>query len=222
MNIKELQALNDTKIYDVHSKEFEEYGRVLQGMDFSEMNSYISKSTPIPEEGNIYVGSEPNLEWLGVMSNIESEVYDSEKLQAGFCNGNNSKLTGLEYHKSSEVNLAVTPLVLILGKVQDIENNSYDSSKAKAFFLEAGAAVEIYGTTLHFAPCKVTDEGFKCLVVLPRGTNEALTTKVDQLSEEDELLFKVNKWLLVHPDSERLISFGARVGITGNNIEIKY
>lgn len=222
MNIKELQQLNDQMIYDVHSKEFAEFGRVIEDYDFTEISSYINKNTPIPKSGNIYVGSEPSLEWLSEVNKIETHVYGGVKLQAGYCNGNNSMLTGLEYHKASEVNLAVTPLVLILGRVQDIENNTYDSSKAKAFYLEAGTAVEIYGTTLHFAPCKVSDEGFKCLVILPRGTNEEISNKVTPISKEDELLFKVNKWLLVHPDSERLISFGARVGITGNNIEIKY
>lgn len=222
MNLNELQKLNDTKIYDVNSKEFAEFGRVLTGIDFSEMKDYIDNSTALPAEGNIYVGSEPDLEWFSSMQHLEEHVYGSVQLQAGYCNGNNSRLTGLEYHKASEVNVAVTPLVLILGRVQDIEKNAYDSSKAKAFFLEAGTAVEIYGTTLHFAPCKVSDDGFKCMVVLPRGTNEALTNKVNPITDEDELLFKVNKWLLVHPESERLISFGARVGITGKNIEIKF
>jgi hypothetical protein len=143
-------------------------------------------------------------------------------LQAGYCNGNNSRLTGLEYHKASEVNLAVTPLVLLLGKVQDINNNSYDSKNVKAFYLEEGDVVEIYGTTLHFAPCKVSEEGFKCLVVLPKGTNEELTNDVNVITEEDELLFKTNKWLLVHEDSERLINNGAKIGITGSNLEIKF
>ena len=44
-------------------------------------------------------------------------------IQIGYCNGPNSTLNGLEYHKSSEINIAITDMVLLLGKVQEVENN---------------------------------------------------------------------------------------------------
>jgi hypothetical protein len=222
MSLKELQKKNEMNIYDIHSDEFKEFGRVIDQYDLKSVKDYIEVKTSVPEEGNIYVGSDVELENVDVFEQVQSNFYGSMDLQAGYCNGNNSRLTGLEYHKASEVNLAVTPLVLLLGKVQDINNNSYDSKNVKAFYLEEGDVVEIYGTTLHFAPCKVSEEGFKCLVVLPKGTNEELTNDVNVITEEDELLFKTNKWLLVHEDSERLINNGAKIGITGSNLEIKF
>ncbi len=222
MNIKELRQKNEITIYDIHSNEFKEFGKVVKNYDLKSVKDYLNIKTSIPKEGNIYIGSDSVLEQENIFTNIRSNLYGSMELQAGYCNGNNSRLTGLEYHKASEVNLAGSPLVLLLGKVQDIQDNEYDSSKVKAFYLEEGDVVEIYGTTLHFAPCKVLDEGFKCLVVLPKGTNEELIDTVDVITEEDELLFKVNKWLLVHKESKRLISNGAKVGITGSNLEIKY
>ena len=51
------------------------------------------------------------------------------------------------------------------------------------FFVPAGTAVELYATTLHYAPCSVDGKEFRCGVVLPRGTNEKLSAAP---SDEDE------------------------------------
>ena len=51
-----------------------------------------------------------------------------------------------------------------------------------------GAAIEVYATSLHYAPCHVSDEGFRSVVVLSKGTN----TDLDQTplkQGEDALLF---------------------------------
>ena len=41
-------------------------------------------------------------------------------IQIGYCNGNNNKLNGLEYHRDSEINIAVTDMVLMIGMEQDL------------------------------------------------------------------------------------------------------
>ena len=55
------------------------------------------------------------------------------------------------------MNVAVTPLVLLLAKLDDVgADGRLDSAKVKAFLLERGDVVEVYADTLHFCPCEVT------------------------------------------------------------------
>lgn len=68
-------------------------------------------------------------------------------------------MNALEYHRSSELDIAQTDLILLLGMQQDIENGDiYDTSKVEAFLVPAGTGVELYATTLRYAPCKKPDE----------------------------------------------------------------
>ena len=86
-------------------------------------------------------------------------------------------------------------------------------------FVPAGVAVEVYATTLHYAPCHVNEaEGFRVAVVLPRGTNTAAPGAVP-LNREDKWLTARNKWLLAHPESSEAAQ-GAHVGLKGASIDI--
>ena len=87
----------------------------------------------------------------------------------------------------------------------------------KGFFLEKGDIAEVYATSLHFCPCQVSDNGFSCVVGLPKGTNDIL----DKPST-DKLLFKKNKWLICHDENTALIEKGVYPGIHGVNYEVKY
>jgi len=196
-----------------------EYGKIIEGYAFDELLLYM-KNTQIPQDQNDYVASVPEMEQSKVKTQLESSFYGEMPIQIGYCNGANSTLNGLEYHKSSEINVAVTDMVLLLGKLQDIQNNAYHSAQVAAFYIPQGTAIELYGTTLHFAPCKVEEEGFKTVVILPAGTNGPLTHTCEKHTDEDHLLFMKNKWLLVHPEREMLVRRGAHVGIEGENIRI--
>jgi hypothetical protein len=207
-------------LFDINSHAFRPYGRLISGYDFSSLINYMV-STGIPEEGNVYVASDPEMEQYEIKSLLESHFYGGMEIEIGYCNGRNSSLNGLEYHKGSEINVAVTDFVLLLGKVQDIEEQQYSVDHLEAFYVPKGTVLEMYGTTLHFSPCKVTDNGFKCIVILPKGTNTPIE-KRDPVSAEDEFLFMKNKWLLAHPERTVLIERGAFPGITGPNIEVKY
>ena len=89
----------------------------------------------------------------------------------------------------------------------------------KAFFCPAGVPVEVFATSLHYAPCSAAKgEGFKVLVILPRGTNGPKPEMVP-LNDEDKMLWACNKWLLAHPDSKEAAS-GAVKALTGTNIDI--
>ena len=215
--IEELKKLNaGLEFYDVNEKEFSSFGRVIKGFDVSEICSAAAK-IPYPESGSCYVPSVADFEKLSIAKRIRDELFGTLPTQIGYCYGHNNLLGATEWHTSSEINIAVTPIVLILGHVWDVENNTIDSSKFKAFYLPQGTVVEVYSTTLHYCPCEADKAGFGCVVGLPLDTNTELTEKV-----EDPLLFCKNKWLIAHVDNKALTESGAAAGITGENFEIKY
>ena len=84
-------------------------------------------------------------------------------------------------------------------------------------YFPAGTAVEIYATTLHYAPCSVGDNQFKVGIVLPAGTNFPLTEAHD--GWEDKLITAKNKWLIGH--AEGGLDAGAHIGLTGKNLDIR-
>ena len=217
-----LNAVNDVPVLSVFDPAFAPYGRVIEGCDFSRADEYMLEKTDIPESGNIYVPSVPELEESELKSDIENTLYGSMPVQIGFCNGRNTTYNGFEYHKCSEINYAVTPFMLVLGHVWDIRDNTYDIRSAQVFFVPAGTAIEMYQTTLHLSPCRVCDEGFKDIVILSRGTNTPLEYKKTNADPESVLLLQRNKWVIAHPEREPLIKQGAHLGVIGENKELFY
>ena len=202
------------KIYSVTDERFKTYGRVVTGIDFSELCKAMEE-TPCPEDV-IYVPGDPKLEALPVMKELTDKTYGELQVQIGYCNGHNCMLNAFEYHRSSEINVAVTDAILILGRQQDItEDFTYDTSLAEAFLIPAGTAVEVYATTLHYAPCGVNGQGFRVTVVLPKGTNLDLEAHTEG---EDGHLTAKNKWLLGHPEGG--LPEGSPMGLVGKNLNI--
>ena len=213
---EKLKKLNPTvDFYNVTDKQFASFGRVID-IDTAEIIE-TAKKIQNPESGSSYLPSVEDFENLSVATEIENEFFGSMLTQVGYCWGHSNFLNATEWHTSSEINIAVTPLVLILGHIWDIENGKIDSSSFKAFYLPAGTAVEIYATSLHFCPCEVEKSGFGCVVGLPQGTNTNL-----EITPENKMLFRKNKWILAHIENETLINRGVVAGITGTNYEIKY
>lgn len=205
-------------IKKVTDTKFKKYGRLLKNYDCSELIEKM-KGTPLPSDV-IYEPSIKELEQLEIGKELEAREYGGLPIQIGYCNGNNYLLNAVEYHRSSEINVAVTDLILLVGSQQDIENDfSYNTSKMEAFLVPAGSIIEVYATTLHYAPCSVVKSGFKCVVVLPKGTNFPLESEIKK-SDEDALLFAKNKWLIAHKDSG-LGESGAFIGLHGENISVK-
>ena len=195
---------------------FKAYGRVITGYDFSGLLKAMEQ-TPLPEDV-IYIPSLPEMEALPAAKELENGIYGQMPIQIGCCNGHNKKLNAVEYHRDSEVDIAVDDLILILGKQQDIEeDHTYDTSRMEAFLVPAGTAVEVYATTLHYAPCHVKDEGFRCVIVLPRDTNLDMEP-VEVKDPEDRLLFARNKWLIGHAQGG--LPEGAFIGLKGENLSV--
>lgn len=220
--IERLNQVNDVKIFSVFDEEFKTYGNVVTDFDFKELASYMEKCTKIPESGNVYVASVPEMECLDVVNEVQDILYGGMPIQVGYCNGRNTTYNGFEYHKGSEINIAVTDFILVLGHTWLIKDNLYLVSDAQVFFVPKGTALEMFQTTLHLSPCRVCDEGFKDVVILPRGTNTPLTNKPENASGEARLLLQKNKWVLAHPEREPLMRQGAFPGLIGENKEIKY
>lgn len=205
------------KIYSVYAQEFKPYGKILQNYDTQSLISAM-RTIPMPESGTAYQPSIPVLEESGILDAMQNRAYGGQLVQIGMCWGYNTKLNCLEYHRDSEINVGEQDFVLLLAKEDEIEDGKLDTAKVKAFRVPAGAVVEVYATTLHYAPCQLTADGFRVAVVLPKGTNEAKPV-FPAGNEEDTWLTARNKWLLAHPESNEAKS-GAHIGLTGKNIDI--
>lgn len=209
-------------MFSIYDQEFSRYGEVFsERSQFTTSIEYL-KNTSMPAEGNQYQAHDENFMKCATHIDLVHDVFGDIPLEYGYVNGHNSKLNALEFHKSSELNIAVTPMVLLLAHVDDIKNDQIHSDQVVAFYIPENTVFEVYSTTLHFSPCKVTDEGFRCGVILPFGTNVEFITSKTQQGRFGKFLFKTNKWLLSHPENERMLQLGAVIGITGENIEIKY
>lgn len=217
-----LNEVNNKKIYSVFDEKFKTYGKVVEGFDFSCLIGYMNEKTTIPENGNIYVPSVKEMEENEIFCGIRDVIYGSMPIQIGYCSGRNSTYNGFEYHKGSEINVAVTDFVLVLGHTWEIEDNKFHVGNENLFFVPKGIAIEIFQTTLHLLPCRVTDEGFKNIVILPKGTNTPLEKKSENPKGEEALLLQKNKWVLAHPERKQLIEQGAYPGLIGENKQVKY
>ena len=205
------------KQISVMEPEFKKYGKVIEGYDLKEILQKMEE-TPCPDDV-VYVASVKELEDLKIAEELADGVYGQMPIQIGYCNGTNTKLNCFEYHRDSEIDIAADDVILLVARQQDIQDGKIDSSKTEAFLCPKGTAVELYATTLHYAPCSAKlGEAFRVVIVLPKGTNEdkpALTVK----NAEDNLLWAQNKWLLAHKDTAEAAD-GAHIGITGDNIDI--
>ncbi len=203
------------QIYDVTDERFRVYGRVVKNIDFSPLVEELKK-TPVPD-GVVYEPKADAFMALPVADEIRRVFYGELPVQIGYCNGHNVLLNAVEYHRCSEVNVAATDAVLIVGRQQDVtENCTYDTAKMEAFLVPAGCAVELYATTLHYAPCHVKEGGFQVAVILQDGTNYPLTEPHD--NGEDAILAAKNKWLIGHPEGG--LPEGSFIGLYGKNLNI--
>ncbi len=206
------------KIYSVLDKEFAPYGKVLPGYDCTSLMKALDEKTPLPE-GVDYIASVADLEYTGIFGALQNNAYGGMPIQIGFCNGHNTKLNCLEYHRDSELNIGATDFILLLAKADDIIDGKLDTSKVMAFKAEKGQVVEVYETTLHYAPCSAKKgEGFRVAIVLPKGTNGPVPA-LTPANEEDKWLTACNKWLLAHADASEAKD-GAYVGLVGANPDI--
>ena len=207
------------KIYSVFDPEFKPYGQVVTGMDdtVAELLNVLKDAPQGP--GVDYVPEYAPLQELPACVEISEHCYGGMPVQLGWCNGFNTKLNCLEYHRDSEFNLGTEDFILLLGLQGDIVDGVLDTATIKAFKAPAGTLIEVFATALHYAPCHCDpNKGFRVMVALPMGTNTEKPAITPQTAE-DKLLWARNKWLLAHPESGEAKQ-GAHIGLAGENIDI--
>lgn len=203
------------EIQKVTEDSFRKYGKVREGYAIGRILKEM-EHTPLPEEV-IYVPSVEEMEALPEAEAFRNRGFGALPIQIGYCNGDNHKLNALEYHRSSEMNIAVTDMILLVGLQQDIQEDfTYDTSLIEAFFVPASTVVEIYAATLHYAPCTAAKGGFRCVVILPKDTNTGLTFQ-PAANGEERLITARNKWLMAHEEAKIA---GAYCGLKGENITL--
>lgn len=202
------------QIKSVTDSAFRKYGRVLD-LEVPDLMKRLA-DTPLPQDV-VYVASSPELEACEEYEIIRNSIYGGMPIQIGYCNGNNHKLNAVEYHRDSEINIALEGAILLVGSEQDIEEDfTYDTAKIEAFEIPAGAVVEVYGTTLHYAPCNAVEKGFQVVIILPEGTNTEPPVLSGKM-KEDKLMTAKNKWLIAHEEAG---IDGAFVGLKGENLTV--
>lgn len=207
------------KIQSVKDEAFRVYGRIVDGYDYNELLQTLETCSDKPADSVIYVPGCTELEKTSAYADLQANCYGGMPIQIGYCNGSNTKLNCFEYHRDSEIDIAADDVVLLVARQQDIKDGQIDSSKTEAFLCPKGTAVELYATTLHYAPCSAkAGEGFRVAIVLPNGTNEEKPV-ITEKNAEDKLLWAQNKWLIAHKDTTEAAN-GAHVGITGENVDI--
>lgn len=209
------------ELKSVFDPAFKPYGQIVTGMEET-VEELLSVLRFTPQGAGVeYVPTDPALQELPAALEISEHCFGGMPVQLGWCNGHNTRLNCLEYHRDSEFNLGTEDFILLLARQEEIENGLLDTAKVKAFKVPAGVLVEVYATTLHYAPCHCNgDKGFRVLVALPWGTNTDRPV-MNNKTPEDTYLTACNKWLLAHPDSDEAKG-GARVGLTGENIDIAH
>ena len=206
------------KILPVTDPSFQNYGQILEGYDLTELLATLDKVTPCPD-GVDYVPEQAELQALAIEKELRNNAYGGMPIQIGWCNGHNTKMNCLEYHRDSELNVGTQDFILLLAKREDLVDGVLDADKVAAYYCPAGVMIEVYATTLHYAPCSAKKgQGFKVVIVLPKGTNLA-KPEITVKNPEDEILWAANKWLLAHADSSEAAQ-GAKVLIKGKNPDI--
>ena len=197
---------------------FLKYGRIIQNIGKPELKALLDAMENTPEpDGTVYVSSDAQLEALPIFKWFSDVFYGEMPIQIGYCNGHNRLLNALEYHRSSEINVGTKDMILILGLRADVQEDfTYDTAGCEAFLIPAGVPVEVFATTLHYAPCDVDGNGFRTVVVLPKGTNLE-PSEVHGKEGEDKLLTATNKWLIAHKDGNCGDAFA---GLKGENLSV--
>jgi hypothetical protein len=169
-----LNEVNDVPVYSVEDPRIVSYGRIVKGYDIHHGSPIWRTSTPIPSEGNVYLPSVKEMEQQPVCTAVSDSLYGGMPIQIGYCNGRNTTYNGFEYHKGSEINVAVTDFMLVLGHLMRSMICRMMFHRRKYSLSKRVLSLEMYSTTLHLSPCRVNEEGFKDIIVLPRGTNTPL------------------------------------------------
>lgn len=206
-------------VHSVFDPAFKPYGQIVTGLEET-VQELVTALAATPQGPAVeYVPTDPALQELPAAVEVSEHCFGGMPVQLGWCNGHNTRLNCLEYHRDSEFNLGTEAFILLLAKQDEMENGVLDTAKVRAFRVPAGVLIEVYATTLHYSPCHADPaKGFRVMVALPAGTNTDFRLP-GAPNPLDRQLWARNKWLIAHPDSAPAAK-GAVIGLTGENIDI--
>ena len=205
------------EILHVEDPQFACYGAIHPTIQLPEMRKFLYAVERT--EAECYVPCEERLMSLPEADQFKDDVFGQVPCQVGWYYGSGDRLNAVEYHKCSEVLYEFEPCVLILGLLWDIRDGGLDTSSMKVFYVPGDTCVELYATTLHYAPCKAGSEPVMQIVVQSLGTNTPLLKPAEGTEAENRYLLQRNKWVLVHP-AFAPAEPDAVVGLRGENIAI--
>lgn len=215
MDLETINKLNpDYSIKSILDSDFKTYGKIIEENILDVLKYTETNFLPL-NFGNNYIPSVTAVEQFQSIKSISQKVYGFLDTMAGVVTGYNQVLNGIEYHQGSETVIAVTDFILVVGHLWDMEKQTFDSSLCECFYVPKGTIVECYGTTLHYTPLCVSDEGFITICLLLNGTG-------NMLDERKGILKKQNKWFIAHSKNLEKVQAGDFPGLTGKMIEIKY
>ena len=214
-----LKKINpELTIMSVEDPEFASYGCVHRTVKLPEMKKFLYGVDRT--EAECYVPSEPALESLDEAKQFTEDMFGQVPCQIGWYYGSGHKLNAVEYHKCSEILYEYEPCVVIVGHLWDIRNDELDAKDMKLFFVPADTCVELYATTLHYAPVMAGKACVMQIVAQSKGTNTPLLTPAEGNEPENRYLLQRNKWVLCHPEAKEDLGPAAFVGIKGENIMV--
>lgn len=201
---------------------FGQYGRVLPMKADSFLMDYLESKAAFPDKGNVYVASSEEMEKAALKGWVEDFIYGGLKCQIGYCNGLISHINGYEFHQCSEVFIAGRDCLLALISPHKPlwDPEPYKIKEGHLFYVPKGSVLELYPMTGHFSPIRVHEDGYRTVIILQKGTNEAFTKDMPN-SLHNDMAFAKNKWLYVHEDRMDLVEKGAYLHVLGDNSPIQ-
>jgi hypothetical protein len=222
--LQKIRKLNPgISILPIEDQSFGKYGRVHTHYDVADFLNYVEKhakltDTVVYEPDSIGADRYPQ-QLIPIIQGVYGGLGD---VQVGWVHGRNQRLNALEYHKGAEVVMVGADMVIMMGQIHDIvwPDGTYDVANLQVYYVPKGTVYEIAPHCLHYAPVHVyADAGFKCAIILPKGTNTPLDFEPGN-GGEDILLLAKNKWLIAHLDDTSFRGSRAQVGLLGPNITI--
>jgi len=221
--LKKLNELNpDIDILSIEDSSFLRYGRVHHGCCVDVLLGALDGGA---EVGDGVTRTEMNgaATRPAELASFLREVFGPVELQMECVWGRNTRLSALEYHKSAEVAVAGTDMIVLLGLVCDISwpAGTFDVSRTRAFFIPRGTVYEISPWCLHHYPVHVYEsEGFRCLVILPHGAHAPIDF-IPQPEGEGKLMQGRNTWLIAHPEDPGSQGTSAHLGLKGRTMDLR-
>ena len=113
--------MSPMKLLSVFDEEFAPYGKVVTGYDVAPLLAKLEEITPKPENEVIYIPSDSTLESLPIFEQMKTNLYGGMPIQFGYCNGNNTKLNCVEYHRDSEIDIPADDMVFLVALESEIK-----------------------------------------------------------------------------------------------------